>query len=169
MRLAADGHGQAQVLDAVLDVARGQKFLAELNLLEEEALNGLLIAEIRQRWPLIRRRLFRGQPTPLAELFLEVGRRATSMVEIDAISDEGGGAQTGAKAPSPRARQTRHHLFDFFSVATTRNSFFSTSFSVATKRLFGLFTLFGVETGTNEGVVVDLLAALPHGLNEKYT
>jgi hypothetical protein len=44
--LAADGNCETEVLDTAFDVALSEKFLAELDLLQEKTLHGFLVGEI---------------------------------------------------------------------------------------------------------------------------
>jgi len=88
--LAAHHDRVGQVLDSPGRVALFQVRLTHLNLLQEEPLHGLLVAEVRERrlgGP--RRQLvFLGHQPLLAQVRLEVRVAAALPVEVDAVADE---------------------------------------------------------------------------------
>ncbi len=69
-------------------------------LLQEEPLHGLLVREVRQCGPAVLRSLLGCCAALFAEFLAEVGIRAATAIEIQAVADECGRAQAGRDAES---------------------------------------------------------------------
>lgn len=84
--LTAHGHGQREVLHAVLNVAGCQQFLAKLHFLKEESLNSFLVREIRECGPAARAAALGSSFTLLAKLTPKIRVRSPPAVKVDAVS-----------------------------------------------------------------------------------